>query len=450
MPHPTQHRRLGLVFGAISAIGALPLHAASEPPPLLATSDQRAAEQVLLALIQDPAVKALQATLRVELAKSAIGSTPDGAARIDYALGEWTKSLAFKELITDRATPAILWTTDDTPRTWLGYTLGGVGTSGDNPDFIYRAATVDGAGQYEITGQFDVRHRPKQFVLQVARPQSPNPTPLGKNHADLGNTLATLTDHDIDVKPDGRFRITFGGPKPADSANHVALEPGEITIGFRDVFSDWSQRPAELAIRRLDRAAPGGLDAAKVRTQLLTKLPAYVALWAHYPEKWLGGLQPNAIAKPVPREGGWGFLSGLRFQLKPDEAILVTTDPRSAGYAGFQVVDPWMIASDARKYQTSLNLSQAKPNADGSYSYVIAASDPGVANWLDTAGLHDGYAILRWQVLPVGTTGESLLRDFKVIKLSDAAKVPGIALSSAVARQAALAARAKGYANRTR
>jgi hypothetical protein len=394
-------------------------------------------------------LKALQATLKVELAKTAIGQTPDGAARIDYALDEWTKSLAFKELVTDRAAPAILWTTDDTPRTWLGYTLGGVGTSGDNPDFIYRGATVDGAGRYEITGRFDTDHRPRQFVVQAARVQSPNPTPQNSNHADLGNTLATVTDADLKVEPDGRFRITFGGPKPAGSANHVALEPGEITIGFRDVLSDWSQRPAELSIRRLDAAATGPLDTAKVRARVLAKLSDYVALWSRFPEKWFGGLAPNTIAKPVPREGGWGFLAGLRFQLKPDEAILVTTNPQSAGYAGFQIVDPWMIASDAKRYQTSLNLSQAKPNADGTYTYIIAARDPGVANWLDTAGLHDGYGILRFQVLPNGFDGKSLLRDFKVIKLDEAAKLPGMARSDAAARKSALTVRAEGYSNRT-
>ena len=33
---------------------------------------------------------------------------------------------------------------------WLGHTLGGVGTAGDNPDNIYRLAYLDGTGRYEI------------------------------------------------------------------------------------------------------------------------------------------------------------------------------------------------------------------------------------------------------------------------------------------------------------
>jgi hypothetical protein len=109
-----------------------------------------------------------------------------------------------------------------------------------------------------------------------------------------------------------------------------------------------------------------------------------------------------------------------------------------------------MIAPDGKKHLTCFNASQAKPNADGTYSFVITPNDPGVANWLDTGGLHDGFAVLRWQNLPQGTPGEGLLRDFRVIKLADAVKLPGIALSSPSDRKAQLSDRATSYANRTR
>lgn len=450
-----KHRLIGTTMLALLA-AVVPTPAtlaavdATNARPLLATADQAEGERVLLELLEDPELKALQAKIKADLAKTAIGQTPDGAARIDYAVAEWTNSLIFKELISNRSTPAILWGTDDTPRSWLGYTLGGVGTSGDNPDFIYRSATVAGNGRYEIVGQFDPTRRPTQFVLQAVRPGAPVPTTLGKNNADLGTSFTTLTDRDLVVKPDGSFRITIGGAKPADSANHIVTEPGEIILGFRDVLGDWKLRPSKLSIQRLDGIADAPLDKLDVRQRVLAKLAEYITQWSGFPQKWLGGLQPNSIAAPVPREGGWGYLSGIRFQLAPDEAIAVTTHPGKAGYAGIQVVDPWMIASDAKRYQTSLNLSQARPNADGDITYVIAASDAGVANWLDTSGLHEGYAILRWQVLPPDIDGKSLVRDFKVIKLHEAEKLPGVVLSTSRQRKAQLAARADGYTNRTR
>src|SRR3546814_18421864 len=58
-----------------------------------------------------------------------------------------------------------------------------------------------------------------------------------------------------------------------------------------------------------------------------------------------------------------------------------------ADYIGFQITDPWTLRPETVLRISSLNKTQAKPNPDGSYTYVIALQDPGVANWIDTAGL---------------------------------------------------------------
>lgn len=424
---------------------------AKSTQPLLATPDQAEGEQALIALLRDPDVKAAQAKVRADLAQTTIGQTRDGAARIGEVVAQWTNSLIFKELLVERAQPVILWGTDDTPRTWLGYTLGAVGTSGDNPDHIYRSSAVDGGGSYEIIGKFDVAHRPAQFVVAVSKliPEAQIKS-LAANAAGLGGKTTVLTDRDIKVAPDGTFRITLGGAASTGSDPHVELEPGTIGVGFRDVLSDWSQRPSQLTIRRLDGQPRTPLDPAKLKQRVVERLGSYVHFWSAFPETWFGGLKPNTISGPVPREGGWGYLAGLRFQLQPDEAILVTTTRGGAQYQGIQVVDPWMIGSNGRRHLTSFNPAQVKANADGSHSFVIAARDPGTANWLDTAGLHDGFAVLRWQNLPAGARGEGLLREFKVIKLVDAAKIPGIATITPQARRAQVAERETTYTSRTR
>ena len=184
-----------------------------------------------------------------------------------------------------------------------------------------------------------------------------------------------------------------------------------------------------------------------MRGHVVEDLEDYVQFWSAFGGKWFGGLAPNSYAGPIPRDGGWGFVAGVRFKLAPDEAILVTTTSGGAKYTGFQVTDPWMIAADAKTHQTSLNLSQAAANPDGSYTYVIAATDPGVANWIDTAGLDEGFAVLRWQGLPAGATKDGLLREFKVVKLSELTGLPKV---SPAERRQQLAARADGYANRVR
>jgi hypothetical protein len=95
-------------------------------------------------------------------------------------------------------------------------------------------------------------------------------------------------------------------------------------------------------------------------------------------------------------------MAGVRYDLKPGEVFLLTLKQGRAAYLGVQTADPWFLAADARRHTASLNTSQAEPNGDGTYTYVVAAEDPGVANWLDTGGLSQGLALPRWQAVPAG------------------------------------------------
>jgi hypothetical protein len=102
--------------------------------------------------------------------------------------------------------------------------------------------------------------------------------------------------------------------------------------------------------------------------------------------------------------------------LAPNEAMVVTTGKTDARYSGFQFIDPWMIAPDARRNQVSLTNMQATPNADGTVTYVVSSSDLGVANWLDPTGLRDGFDILRWQAIGPGTRKEAPIKDHDAVK----------------------------------
>ena len=418
--------------GALAALGAglgsaLPSAAwAKAARPILATPEQLAAERQLMRLERDPQVVALKARIRAKLLDSTFGKTRDGAATLDRAVGQWTRSLIFGELSKFREAPAFLWATDDTPRRWNGYELGGVGTSGDNTDAIYRTAVIDGSRQYEMTGRFDPDRPATQLVIQFDAADLVNPASMMDVTRNpprmLSSTLAILTDRTMDVASDGSFRITLGGE--GSGRNHVQLKPGVVIAGTRDILGDWTMRPARLAIRQIGGpAAPAfaPLAPAAMRDQVLKDLPGYIGFWAHFPEIWFGGLKPNAHSQPMGRTNGWGFVAGLRFELQPGEAMVVTTGVGGAAFTGFQLNDLWMIQPDARRYQVSLNNSQRVLNADGTATYVIAAQDPGVANWLDPAGVTSGFGILRWQQIPPGATAEGLIREVRVVKLAELA-----------------------------
>jgi hypothetical protein len=451
----TPKRRSLVICGLLTAIlstTALIKARTAEPAggAALATSDQLAAETVVIDVLADPAVKAAEADVRRTLLADPVAKTPEGLARLDHAINEWTASLAFKEIYADTVRPRILWVTDDTPHTWFGHTLEGAAIAGDNPDHIYRATLLDGAGRYEITGHV-APNRPAQFSFEVTRGTPPGGGAMKNqtaNHADMGYQIAMLTDLDIQVGPDGVFHLLLDG-EPADGTpNHAHLEPGLNAVNIRDVLSDWRQKPNQLEIRRLDTPAspaPAPTE-ADIARRVAADLPGFVGFWSKFKDTWLGGIKPNTIVGPIARDGGWGYLAGSRFDLAPDEAAVVNVRKAGAAYIGLQATDLWMVAPDARLHQTSLNTSQVTYDADGSVTYVVAAHDPGVANWIDTGGLRAGYFLIRWEGFPRGAKPDGLLRTFKVVKIAD---LPGsLPHVTAEGRQAQLAERVKGYANR--
>lgn len=438
----------GLLLGVVPSAVATGTAPAAAGASVLGTSEQLDADRRLVALLADPQVKAIQAQLLSELSRTPTAASPDGKARLAHAIGQWTGSLIQRELAADPVSPTILWQVDNTPHHWHGIDVPGRAVAGDNPDHIYRGTFLDGSGLYEISGKIVAGKRPAQFSFEATRGGPGRLVPKGQapGKADMGNQIAMLTDRDIRVEPDGSFRITIGAT--GTGPNHLRSEPGTISINIRDVLSDWSQRPNRLSIRRLDKTDASPRDAGAVRALILAELPDYVRFWAGFKDTWFGGLAPNSIAGPVARDGNWGFLAAARYRLAPDEVIVIRTTRGPARYTGIQITDPWMVAPDGERHFTSVNASQAVADRDGGFTYVVAPQDPGVANWVDTGGLHEGYIVLRWQGFEPGATSDGLLRDFAVRKRADLAGLSGVAKRDPDQRTADLKARALGYRGR--
>lgn len=456
MKTPDLDRRGALaLLGAGAAPGILPGGALAKSlagQPWLATPEQIRAERMVVELLRDAEIKRIQGEVRAELAGWPRARLPDAAATLDRAIAQWTHSLIFAEFDKNIAQPAFLWGTDDTPRTWMGHTLGGVGTSGDNPDAIYRTAGIEGGVRYEIVGRWHPESRPVQLIIQTDAADRGQPVnnmaTAGGSHADRRASL--LTDADLHYEPDGSFRITLS-PEPTGGANHlVTHKSGLGVVGVRDMLSDWKQRAAALTIRRLDPVqSPKPFGIEELRRHVRADLAGYIRFWAKFPDLWFGGIKPNTHSEPLSRPGGgFGYISGLNFHLAPDEAMIVTTWPGAARYTGFQLTDPWMIAPDARTHQVCLNNSQVTPSPDGTVTYVIASRDPGAANWLDTGGLQDGIGIVRWQQVPPGMDGSELIREFRVAKLGEIAEMQSFPRVTPAERQRQIAARAPAYNTR--
>ena len=84
------------------------------------------------------------------------------------------------------------------------------------------------------------------------------------------------------------------------------------------------------------------------------------------------------------------------FRLAPDEALVIELEPPDTRYWSVTLENIWHECIDARRRRSSITNAAAVCDANGTVTVVASAADPGVDNWLDTAGRHRGFVILRW------------------------------------------------------
>src|SRR3546814_6185617 len=89
--------------------------------------------------------------------------------------------------------------------------------------------------------------------------------------------------------------------------------------------------------------------------------------------------------------------------------------PAGSYYTGFQISDPWTISPDPMHRVVSLNKAQTALNPDGTMTFVLSATDPGIANWIDTVSLADGWMLVRWQGVPPGAAPYRFIRDVRTV-----------------------------------
>lgn len=413
----------------------------------LATPGQIAAEKLALRMARAPEVVALRPALRAMLEADPAARIPDAARLIERAIDLWSMDLALCEAVGDTQRPELVWRADNSAHAWFGHNFPGSGVAGDNPDHVPRSSFIEGSCHYEVRGRYSA-NRPAQLSFEIM-PGSPGATPLqaqSSKSPDLGAQVSALKDSDMQVAADGSFAIAIGPDNVRGSANFMKTTPGPMTFIVRDILSDWRQIPATLEISLVGAppSSPARTDEEVLR-QYVADLPDYMRFWSSFKDNWLGGLVDNTIVGPVIRDGGWGYLGAGRFNLAQDEALVITTTTGGGGYTGIQITDPWMLMPrDCRSGTLNLNTAQVIPNPDGSLTYALSPSDPGLANWIDTGGLNQGFLLLRWAAMPAQVDAKALLREVDVMKLSDiASRVP------ATVPRMDLAARARQVAQRT-
>ena len=268
----------------------------------------------------------------------------------------------------------------------------------DCPDAAYTGAALHGDATYRVRGK---RGTARYLGFQVM--------------AGIESSVNVVAD-DLDIAADGSFEIVLSAKE--HPGNWMALSPRTSSLVVRQFFYDWdSEEPAQLDIECLEPGPtwpdPEPLSPAGVARQLTAIgkfLEASITFWLDVEDSGRAqGInvfrQPAALtsmgaaAENVSVWGSW--------ELDEDQALVIEVTPPEALYWSVSLGNHWWETIDYANRQSSLNGHQATIDDDGVFRAVVSHSDPGVANWLDTAGQRLGPVIFRWlraEGAPVPTT----------------------------------------------
>jgi hypothetical protein len=216
---------------------------------------------------------------------------------------------------------------------------------------------------------------------------------LGGEYTDdnVPASQAAFDDRELDIAADGSFEWRV---RPTS--------PGQLVI--REVYGDWSAQRGTLTISRLDTAgtAPPPLTRQTLEKRYATagkQLVNRVKTWLQFPQWFYLNIPVNTMVAPRLTPGGLAtqYSSVGHFDLRPDQAVVITIPVSDAPYLGFQLGSLWYISLDYINHQTSLNNTQAQADPDGKVRIVVTDQNPGVANWVETLGHRRGYLQFRWQ-----------------------------------------------------
>jgi hypothetical protein len=259
----------------------------------------------------------------------------------------------------------------------------------ENPDNIYRSARIEAGAEYLITGR---RGSCADLAVEVL-------TGLAGDDGTTGQGISSIDTDTLHVEPDGTYRIQVGGPRRG--GDHLSTGPEATEVFVRHTFGDWDSDAGDIVISRISPPGPrpsiDGLLEHGART-----LRGQAGFMAAFADGWRAQVPRNAVTPPSGGKGG-GFLPGQRnavgqFEIAPHEALVFTFDPVPCRYFSFGIGHyRWFVTFDYRTLHSHLNSAQAHVSADGRVHVVLAATDPGVPNWLDIAGQRHGFIFLRWQ-----------------------------------------------------
>lgn len=277
---------------------------------------------------------------------------------------------------------------------------------GDNPDAIYFHALVDAEHSYRIRGNI-AGATYTSFTVELGTGDGGNSTGVG----------ATLNDTEFEIAPDGSYEIIVSAEK--QSKNWLRLPEAAGSLSTRHYY----EREVSIAADRLHHIPlmiepleelpppPRGTDASlaaalrRVTRFLQTSIQPFGTMekLPHYVSRLPNQLPPPRIDADDNASTGFAAVDNVYsmapFLVKPGEALVIRGRFPRCRFANVVLWNRHLQTLDYAHRTTSLNRKQTKLESDGSFKMVIAGSDPGVPNWLDTEGRTFGLIFWRFQLI---------------------------------------------------
>lgn len=267
-----------------------------------------------------------------------------------------------------------------------------------NADTIYRMARVSPDGVYRLRG---VRGTLRMFDIAQSPPAPGEPGYKPERGSRISHDCNALR-----ADEQGRFDVILSPERPAGYAGDWwKLEPTTNKLLLRMVSSDWEhERSPTISIERVDVPVTRPRPSAAGLESHLRNLPGAIdfigLLFVDHVESLRRDGYINKLKVfDLSLMGGLAsqFYYEGTYELQDGEALIVEAKiPTHCLYRSLILTNEIYETTDWYNNHSSLNDSQAKADADGVLRIVISARDPGVPNWLDTAGYPQGLIQGRW------------------------------------------------------
>ena len=262
----------------------------------------------------------------------------------------------------------------------------------DNPDYVYYGARLSASFEYRLSGSMGDAHLVGFGTFSGG---------LGTKEGLVRNGY--LTSEELEFDSDGRFTISLSRERRPGNWLPMLSETNSLQIR-QTLLDRRNQQPAPMDLARVDEGTgPSPLDPARFSRGLdrvglmVSGVVGQFLGWtnsfrSHTHE--IRTLDPSllAVAQGDPNTS----YNYSYWDLDEDEAFVIEFTPPECEYWNLQIGNHWLESLDFRHYTTHVNHETAVRENDGSVRIVIAHRDPGVPNWLDTAGHARGGLALRW------------------------------------------------------